>query len=257
MAKKDARKKPAPDAGAGTAPGDDDAPLDPADDWQVSEDPALDGDYQALRPRTAEDDALAAELASLVAKPGDDPYELTWPDEEVDARAAAREAKAREREAHKAPRWLAAAAAGIGTTALFLVPVALVGGAPGFALAGAFPITVVGLVIGLPTLLLIERVTKDIPRGITEVALLLVGGAIGYGLTYVLASYLSAGSEGLATIRTVTSLFMMTATAAGFMVAHLGAERFRRFPRAVWLTSGLLAAAAIAGAMITFSSPPA
>jgi hypothetical protein len=233
------------------------APLDPADDWHVSEDPALDGDYQALRPRNSEDEALAAELDSLVAKPGDDPYELNWPDEEVDARAAARAEKARQREAHKAPRWLAAAAAGIGTTVLFLVPVALVAGAPAFALAGAFPITVVGILLGLPTLLLIERVTANVPRGVTEIALLLVGGAIGYGLTYVLASYLSAGQEGLSTIRTVTSLFMMTATAAGFMVAHLAAERFRRFPRAVWLTSGLLIAAAILGAVISFSSPPA
>jgi hypothetical protein len=255
MAKESPRKRQ-PGAAASASP-DKDAPLDPADDWQLSEDPALDGDYQALRPRTPEDDALARELESLIAKPGDDPYELNWPDEEVDARAAARAEKARQREAHKAPRWLAAAVAGIGTTALFVVPVALVAGAPAFALAAAFPITVVGVLLGLPTLLLIERVTKSLPRGITELALLLVGGAIGYGLTYVLASYLSAGQDGLATIRTVTSLFMMTATAAGFMVGHFSAEKFRRRPRAVWLTAGLLLAAAIVGAMISFSAPPA
>jgi hypothetical protein len=256
MAQKSPRKRET-QAAAQVPASDDDAPLDPADDWHVSDDAALDGDYQALRPRTAEDDALAAELESLVAKPGDDPYELNWPDEEVDARTAARAEKARQREAGKAPRWLAAAAAGIGTTILFVVPVALVGGAPAFALAAAFPITVVGLALGLPTFALIDRLTRNVPRGVTEIALLLVGGAIGYGLTYVLASYLSAGQEGLATIRTVTSLFMMTASAAGFMVAHLAAESFRRRPRAVWLTAGLIAASAIMGAVISFSSPAA
>jgi hypothetical protein len=256
MAKESPRKrKPQPAAAAATP--NDDAPLDPADDWHVSEDPALDGDFQALRRRTPEDEALARELESLVAKPGDDPYELNWPDEEVDARTAARAEKARQREANKAPRLLAAAAAGIGTTILFIVPIALVAGAPAFALAAAFPITVVGLLLGLPTLLLIERVTKNVPGGITEIALLIVGGAIGYGLTYVLATYLSAGQESLPTIRTVTSLFMMTATAAGFVVAHISAERFRRSPRAVWITAVLIGLSAIMGAVISFSSPGA
>lgn len=109
--------------------------------------------------------------------------------------------------------------------------------------------------LGLPILLLIERLTQNVPSGITEVALLLVGGATGYGLTYVVATYLSAGEEGLGTIRAVTSLFMMTASATGFVVAHLAAERFRRNPRAVYLTSALLVIAAVMGGFIGFSNP--
>ena len=233
----------------------DDAPLDPADAWEVSDDPALEREYRALRKKTPEEEALERELEGLVAKPGDDPYELDWPDEEADARAAARAERERQREANKTPRWLAAAAAGLGTTVLFLVPVALVGGAPGLVFTGAFPIVVVGLVLGLPILLLIERLTQNVPSGITEVALLLVGGATGYGLTYVVATYLSAGEEGLGTIRAVTSLFMMTASATGFVVAHLAAERFRRNPRAVYLTSALLVIAAVMGGFIGFSNP--
>lgn len=236
---------------------DDDAPLDPADDWQLADDPALDGDYQALRPRTPEDEALQRELDELVAKPGDDPYELNWPDEEVDARTAERAERARLRDARRSPRWLAAAAAGIGTTVLFVVPIALIAGAPGAVFAAAFPIVIVGVVFGIPMLLLIERVTRTLPRGFTEAALLVVGGAIGFGLMYVLATALSAGQGNAGTVRTVSALFMMTATATGFMVAHVTADRFSRFPRAVWLTAGLLVAAATLGASISFSTPGA
>lgn len=241
--------------GASPTEPDDDAPLDPADVWEVSDDPALDPEYRALRKKTPEEEALERELEGLVAKPGDDPYELKWPDEEVDARTAARAAAAAKRESKKTPRWLASAVAGIGTTVLFLVPIGLVAGAPGVVLTGAFPITVVGLLFGLPVLLLVERLTKNIPSGITEIALLLIGGATGYGLTYVVATYLSAGQEGMETVRTVTSLFMMTATASGFVVAHIAAERFRRNPRAVYLTAVLLIAAAVMGGFIGFSNP--
>ena len=247
MASKD---KPADDAPLGA----DDEPLDPADDWQVSDSPALDADYAALRATKADDEALDRELAELTAKPGDDPYELDWPDEEKDARAQARAEKAEQAERRKAPRLVAAATAGIGVTLLFIVPVALVAGAPTLVFSAAMPIVLVGLLLGLPMLILIERVTARMRRGITELVLILVGGATGYGLTYVLATSLSAGQDGLETIRTVTSLFMLTATATGFLVAHLAAESFRRRPLAVWTTAGLLVVLALMGVFVNFFS---
>ena len=101
---------------------------------------------------------------------------------------------------------------------------------------------------------MVGSVTARMRRGITELVLILVGGATGYGLTYVLATSLSAGQDGLETIRTVTSLFMLTATATGFLVAHLAAESFRRRPLAVWTTAGLLVVLALMGVFVNFFS---
>src|SRR5690606_16225896 len=73
----------------GGAADNDDEPLAPADDWRLPEDEDLSREFDALKPQHAgtdqpvhdslHDDALERELASLTARPGDDPYELEWP----------------------------------------------------------------------------------------------------------------------------------------------------------------------------------
>ena len=203
------------------------------------------------------DDALERERASLTARPGDDPYELDWPDDAKEARAAERAERARRAAIQPAPRLLAAASAGIGVTLLFILPVSLVAGAPGILVSATLPVVLVGVVLGLPLLVAIERLTKPLPRGITELALLVVGGAIGYGLTYVVATWLSAGQDNLATVRSVTSIFMMTATASGFLTAHMIADSFRMRPKAVWLVSGLLVVLTVFSVMVNFFITPA
>lgn len=251
----------------GGAADNDDEPLAPADDWRLPEDEDLSREFDALKPQHAgtdqpvhdslHDDALERELASLTARPGDDPYELEWPDDAKEARAAERAERARRAAIKPAPRWLAAASAGIGVTLLFILPVALVAGAPGLLVSSTLPIVMVGLVLGLPLLLVIERLTAPLPRGVTELALVVVGGAIGYGLTYVVATWLSAGQDNLETVRSVTSIFMMTATASGFLAAHMLADSFRIRPKAVWLVAGLLAVLTVFSVMVNFFIAPA
>ena len=60
------------------------------------------------RPGTPDDEALQRELESLVAKPGDDPYELDWPDDAKELRAAERAAKAKAAAVKPVPRLFAA-----------------------------------------------------------------------------------------------------------------------------------------------------
>ncbi len=241
---------------------DNDEPLAPGDDWRLPEDEDLSSEFDALRPRAGahdaggDDDALERELASLTARPGDDPYELDWPDDAKEARAAERAERARKAAIKPAPRLLAAASAGIGVTLLFILPVSLVAGAPGLLVVSTLPIVLIALILGLPLLVLIERVTKPLPRGITDVVLIVVGGAIGYGLTYVMATWLSAGQDNLETVRSVTSIFMMTAAASGFLAAHAVADSFRMKPKAVWLVSGLLAVLTVFSVLLNFFVTP-
>jgi hypothetical protein len=223
----------------------------------LAETEGLESEFDALKPRATQDDALERELESLTSRPGDDPYELNWPDDAKDARAAERAERARRAAVKPAPRWLAAASAGTSVTLLFIVPVALVAGAPGLVFSAALPIVAVGLVLGLPALYAIERVTKPLPRGVTELALVVVGGGIGYGLTYVLATALSAGADNLETVRSVAAIFMLTATATGFLAAHMVADSFRMRPKAVWLVSAIMLALTAFSIFINFFTLPA
>lgn len=182
----------------------------------------------------------------LTAKPGDDPYELDWPDEERDARAAAREQERLAGEVEPAPRPLAALVIGIGLTLLCILPVAVIGSQIGFFIAVAAPVAAGGALVAFPTGLLLDRVVRRMPTGVGEVAFLVLGGAIGYGLTWVgltlFQEYLFASEQDLVVVRSQASIFMMTATAVGFVGAYMLADKLRRYPKQVWILGGLVGA---------------
>lgn len=194
----------------------------------------------------AADDELQRELESLVAKPGDDPYELEWPDDAKEQRAAERAAKAKREAIKPAPRLLAATVIGLSLPILFIVPIALVAGAPALVVAVAFPIVLLGLLTGLPSFVLIEKVGARFPRGVTDVSLLIVGGGLGFGLTYVMFTYAYRNEPDIDGMRQMVSLLMMTAVAASMMAAHGLADQFRMKPRAVWVSLAVLVLVTVA-----------
>ncbi|GIG53640.1 hypothetical protein [Demequina activiva] len=166
----------------------------------------------------------------------DDPDALEWPDERLGARdqEAANEAALNE----KAPvgRPLAALILGILIVEMFVLAVNVPTGDISLFLQLAAPIALGGAVVGLPAGYALDRVVRRMRRGVGEIAFVVMGGAIGYGLTWAGLTLLSDqfGDVGeFTTFRAYASMFMLTATAAGFLGAYMLADKLRRYPKQV------------------------
>lgn len=189
---------------------------------------------------------MAKDDDDLTARPGEDPYELDWPDDAKDERAAERERARLAGETEPVSRPLTALIVGVGLTLLCILPVAVIGGQIGIFLAVAAPVALGGAVVAWPTGLLLDRLVRRMPTGVGEVAFLVMGGAIGYGLTWVgitlVNSVIYATPVEDDSFRSLASMFMLTATAVGFLGAYMLTDRLRVHRRQVWILGGLVAA---------------
>lgn len=171
-------------------------------------------------------------------QPGDDPYEFDWPDDSKEMRAAERAKASARSVVTPAPRSLTAIVIGLTVVFLFLVPIGLVVGDMRVLTVAAAPIALAGLVLGFPLAAMLERVSRTWRTGLSEVATLLLGVATGYGWTFAFITYLPAdvfgSEEDFFFIRSVSSIFMATATASAFMAAKFGTDRLRNFPQWVY-----------------------
>jgi len=161
--------------------------------------------------------------------PADDPYEFDWPDDAKDERAAERAAASAKAAVAPAPLLLSAIVLGLLTVLGFLLPVALVAGSLNFFIAMAAPIVIGGLTLALLPAWLLERVSVTWPRGLPELAFIVVGFIIGTCWSWLFLTVFDA--PGAARIR--GAVFMGTAVAAAFFAAHAWAEPFSRNRRIV------------------------
>ncbi|WP_084105974.1 hypothetical protein [Demequina sp. NBRC 110056] len=187
---------------------------------------------------------MAKDDDGLTARPGEDPYELEWPDDAKDQRAAEREAVAAAGAVKPVSRGLAALVIGVGLTLLCVLPLGVIGGQIGFFLAVAAPVILGGVLVAWPTGLLLDRVVRRMPTGVGEIAFVLLGGAVGYGLTWggltLFQEALFASAQDLEIVRSQGSIFMMTATAVGFLGAYMLADKIRPFPKQVMIIGGFI-----------------
>lgn len=179
--------------------------------------------------------------------PGDDgrdPYEIEWPDDAKDLRAAERAAQAKRALVRPAPLYLSAAVIGLGTVLVFILPVSLVAGSTGIFIALSAPIIVGGLVLALPPALLLARASREWRRGLPELAFIALGAAVGAGWTWVFLTAfqraLFADAVQMAAVRAPSSVFMGTAVASAFMGARAFARPFSAMPKAVYSAAGLI-----------------
>jgi hypothetical protein len=183
----------------------------------------------------------------LTARPGDDPYELEWPDDSKELRAAEREQAAQRALVRPAPVVLTQLVIGIGVVFAFLLPVAIVTGAPAVLLYLAAPVAVAGLVLAFPAAWLLERVSRTWRKGLADLAFIVLGLAVGYGWTFVLLTLFQdqafPDEVDISLIRSWMAIFMGTAVASSFAVTHAATGWFRMRPKAVYggaLVIGLL-----------------
>jgi len=161
--------------------------------------------------------------------PADDPYEFDWPDDAKEERAAERAAASAKAAVPPAPLLLSAIVLGITTVLAFLLPVSLVAGALNFFIAMVAPIVFGALVLALLPAWLLQRVSVTWPRGLPELAFIVVGFIIGICWTWLFMTVFDA--PGPARIR--GSVFMGTAVAAAYFAARAWAEPFSRNRRVV------------------------
>lgn len=196
--------------------------------------------------------------------PSDDPYEFEWPDDTKDERQAELERRRAELAAKpQAPLWLTALTLGVLTVMLYVMAIAAVGRVPSFAVQLAAPIALVAIVAALPIGLIVERLTRPLRTGASEVIFLVLGGALGYFWTFgvweaFLSDYLLTNFGDVAAsdnpqaevdgFRDASSVFMMTATATAFLVARMLSETVARYRIGVYL------AAASLGAIVAYSA---
>jgi hypothetical protein len=194
--------------------------------------------------------------ASERAESGEDPYEIEWPDDAKELRAAEREEAAKRALVRPAPLLLSAVAIGITTVMVFILPISLLGGALGFWVAVAAPVTIAGLVLALPPALLLQRVSRTWRRGFPELAFVVLGVAIGAGWTWVfitlLASQLFSDPTQMPPVRVQAAIFMGTAVASAFVGARAFAESFSRVPKAVYGMSAVLGVLVLASVATYF-----
>ena len=168
--------------------------------------------------------------------PAEDPYEFDWPDDAKEARAAERAKAAATADVKPAPLILSALVIGIGTVLLFILPVTVVAGALNVWIAMAAPVVIGGLLALIPAVLL-QRVTLNWRKGLTEIAFIAVGFLVGWGWSWLIIT----AFEGPSAFRVRAAVFMGTAVAAAYVAARTWAEPFRRFPKYVYIVAGLIA----------------
>jgi len=187
--------------------------------------------------------------------PGGDarePYEIEWPDDAKELRAAEREKQARRALVRPASIYIAAPTLGIAIVLLFILPISLVAGSTGIFIAVAAPVILGGLVLALPPALLLERVSREWRRGLPELAFIALGAAIGGGWTWVFLTVLQSSlfddAVQMAAVRAPSSVFMATAVASAFMGARGFSRRFSSVPRVVYSAGGLIILLALTSA---------
>lgn len=190
-----------------------------------------------------------------LAKPGADPYEIEWPDDAKEIRAAEREQQAQRALVRPAPRYLTAIVIGVGMVLVFLLPIALAVGDIGVFVFLALPVTLVGVLFAFPIGAMLERVSRGWRVGLPEIAFLTVGLVIGVTWTYGAVTIIDDafgvfGTEAdAAFFRSAAGVFMGTATAAAFMAAKFWTEPLRRRPTLVYGLGGALAVLIILSAL--------
>src|SRR5690606_31219641 len=132
--------------------------------------------------------SVAGKGKGPIAASGEDPYEINWPDDAKEMRAAERERAAQRASTRPAPRYLTAIVLGLSIVLGFIAPVAFVIGAPGILIGFAAPVVFAGLIVAFPAAALLERVSRRWRTGLPELAFLVLGIAIGYGWTHFLIS---------------------------------------------------------------------
>lgn len=194
------------------------------------------------------------------AKPGQDPYEIEWPDDAKEMRAAERAKAAERANVRPVPRYFAAVVIGLAVVLAFIAPVALVLGQISILVIAAAPVVIVGVVAGFPIGAMLDRVSRTWRTGLPEIAFLTVGLAVGAGWTYAVLTLFQeslfddAGEA--AWVRSVTAIFMGTATASAFMAAKFWADPLRMHPRWVY-GIGLGVAVLTVLSLFTIFSPAA
>lgn len=192
------------------------------------------------------------------AKPGEDPYEIEWPDDSAEQRAAERAQAARKAAIKPAPRLLTIACIGTGMVLAFIGIVSAMFGAFEPLVIFTWPIVAAGVLVALPIWLALDRVTRGWRAGWPEILFMAVGILIGASWTHGGLSLLmeitnvpiteteseaqALADEGVIAIfrdhfnflRSIAGVFMATAVASGFMAARFWTERLRMRPRAVY-----------------------
>ena len=184
------------------------------------------------------------------ARPGDEAA-FEWPDDAKDARAQERENEAALTEKAPVGRPLAALILGILIVEMFVLAVNVPTGDITLFLQLAAPIALGGAIVALPAGYALDRVVRGMRRGVGEIAFVVMGGAIGYGLTWAGLTLLSdqfVDVGEFTTFRAYASMFMLTATAAGFLGAYMLADKLRRYPKQVAILGTFVAALVVLSA---------
>jgi len=179
---------------------------------------------------------MAKDDDDLTAKPGEDPYELDWPDEDKDARAQQRANESALNEKAPVGRALASLVLGVLIVHLFVLAVTVASGGVSFFIEIAAPIAIGGAVVAWPVGLVLDRVVRNLRPGVGETAFAILGGAIGYGLTFGGLTVLQGQFDDLGqftTFRSQASIYMMTATATSLLVTYMYVDKLRRYPKQV------------------------
>jgi hypothetical protein len=198
-----------------------------------------------------------------LAKPGEDPYHIEWPDDAKEMRAVEREKRAQRAMVRPAPRYLTAIVLGVNVMLAFLLAIAVALGNIGLLPFLGLPVIVIAVLLGFPVWAILERVSRGWRSGFPELAFLVVGFAIGLLWTHAVVNIISnvfavfEDDSDAAFFRTVAGLFMGTATASAFMAAKFWTDRLRFKPRFVYaLAVGVALIAALGVLTWTVSRLP-
>lgn len=193
-----------------------------------------------------------------LAKPGEDPYHIEWPDDSKEMRTAERERAAKAAAIIPAPRALTAATIGIGVVLVFVTAITVIAGSLITLVWLALPIILAGVLFALPLGLLLERVSQTWRKGLPEMAFLAAGLVIGITWTHgaiaameTLMGQSVADNPGDAVfIRSASGAFMGTAVATAFLCAKFWTEPFRRQPRLVFAATATIALLGVMSALL-------
>jgi len=190
-----------------------------------------------------------------LAKPGEDPYRIEWPDDAKELRAAERAKQAKRAAVRPAPRYLAALVLGLGVVLTFLLIIAVALGQIGLFPFLSLPVIVLAVTLAFPIWVLLERVTSRWRTGLPEIAFLVVGFMIGLSWTYAVVTIIGNtlpvfdSETDAAFFRTVAGLFMGTATASAFMAAKFWTDGLRLQPRIVYGLAAGIAVVSVLGVL--------